>query len=167
MGKVGVGFCPQNAFGSAVGVMPRLVEGVACSRTWYSILLPRENLSYAWRLRLTAWLKFVRNFVNPCSEKRVSGYWRDGRTRHCASCCHGAWIVQCRTLEPVGCSQRDGSVSSKLTVTLVMIDSFNVACLIAKPSQQTGRKRTSEDSLKSRQICWNIPETGNYPTHEI
>ena len=32
-GKVGVGFCPQNAFGSTVGVMPRLVEGVACSRT--------------------------------------------------------------------------------------------------------------------------------------
>ena len=30
-GKVGVGFCPQNAFGSAVGFIPRLVEGVACS----------------------------------------------------------------------------------------------------------------------------------------
>ena len=30
-GKVGVGFCPQKAFGSAVGVILRLVEGVACS----------------------------------------------------------------------------------------------------------------------------------------
>lgn len=165
-GKVGVGFCPQNAFGSAVGLCHDWSKALLALAPDTVFWCYEKNLSYARWFTETAWLKSVRDFINPCSEKRVDNYWRDGRTEHCGSCCHEAWIAHCRALEPVGCCQRDGSASSKLTVTLVRIDcSTYLVWLLTHHYKLAEKKRMkalliSPNSLKNYQdgklpYSWN------------